>query len=97
MTTATEGLITPPAEAASPGWEGHARRWMPLVDALKAHLDHTRPGEPRRNRALISDALMLLARGDITEDPTAPPTPAELIECVDLWRQDLGTHSRPQR
>jgi hypothetical protein len=57
---------------------------------------HTRPGEPRRNRALISDALLLLTRGDIPLDPTAPPTPAELIECVDLWRQDLGTHHRPK-
>ncbi len=97
MRTATEGLVTPPTEAASPCWEGHARRWKTLVDALKAHLDRTRPAEPRRNRALISDALLLLTRGDIPVDSTAPPTPAELVECVDLWRQDLGTHSRPHR
>jgi hypothetical protein len=96
MTTATEGLVTPPAQAASAGWEGHARRWQALVEALRAHLDHSRPGEPRRNRALISDALLLLTRGDIPVDPAAPPTPAELIECVDLWRQDLGTHHRPR-
>jgi hypothetical protein len=97
MRTATEGIVTPSGEAAFPGWESQARRWKTLVEALRAHLDHTRPEEPRRNRALISDALLLLSRGDIPVDPTTPPTPAELIECVALWRQDLGTHPRPQR
>ena len=99
MRAATQGVATPCStmEGLIPGWESQARRWRHLVGALKTYLAATRPGEPRRNNAIVSDALMLLSRGDIPMDPTAMPAPAELIECVELWRQDLGTHSRPKR
>ena len=87
MMTATEGLVTPPAEAASPCWEGYARRWKTLVDTLKAHLDHTRPAEPRRNRALISDALLLLTRGDIPVRPRSDHNPLNRKEYLRSLRR----------
>jgi len=99
MKAANEAVVSPSAEMKqpSPNGEKHARLKRQLVGALEAHLADTRPGEPRRNERIVSDAQLLLHRGDIPVDLTMPLTPGELIECVDLWRQELGTHPGPKR